>query len=66
MFYVKKEIGSDMVIKIELNEDTVFGICPLCGAEVQVDLQEILENGGDLYSTMVACEKCSKRKGGVK
>ena len=49
MFYVKKEIGNDIVVKIDLYDDEIYTHCPICGEEIQIDgefLAEIL-NGGD-------------------
>lgn len=64
MFYVKKEIGNDIVVKIDLYDDEIYTQCPICGEEIQIDgefLAQIL-NGGDLIGTSVYCEKCSKKR----
>ena len=43
--------------------DNVFTICPICGKEHVVDLQDILQDGdGDLYGTSVYCRKCSAER----
>lgn len=65
MFYVKKEFD-DLTITVEINDENVYGRCPFCGCEVQVDLQEVIQDDGDLFATAVACEKCSKKRGEVK
>lgn len=55
MFYVKN--GKE---KIEIHYDNVFTICPECGDEIQIDLQDLLGSGdADLYSTGVYCHACS-------
>ena len=65
MFYVKETIGETIDVTIEINDENVFCRCPLCGYEVQVDLQEILRDG-DLLGTAVFCERCSKKMRGGK
>ena len=58
MFYLKHK-GK----KIPVEADNVYTICPECGREHTVDLQEILEGGdADLYGTAVYCEECSARR----
>lgn len=55
MFYMKHK-GK----KLEICEDNVFTICPQCGKECSVDLQDILSlEHADLYNTDVYCERCS-------
>lgn len=57
MFYAK---SGD--IKIELNDENVFTICPNCGKEHMVDLIEVLQDeGASLYGTRVYCAECSAR-----
>ena len=53
--------------KLPIEGDNVFTICPECGREHAVDLQEILEGGSaDLYGTAVYCEECSARRESVR
>lgn len=60
MFYIKEKVNNNAEIKIEIQEDNVFTICPRCGAEHQVDLREVLScPQTDLYSTSVYCAKCA-------
>ena len=62
MFYLKHS-GE----KLPIEGDNVFTICPECGREHAVDLQEILEGGSaDLYGTTVYCEECSARREAVR
>lgn len=58
MFYLKHN-GE----KLEIRENNVFAVCPVCSKEHPVDLQEILHDGeGDLYGTAVYCPECSRLK----
>lgn len=62
MFYVKTNITDDVEIKVNLYDDEIFTQCTKCGKEIQVDtelLKSILEDG-DLASTSIYCEECSK------
>lgn len=62
MFYLKHN-GE----KLPIEGDNVYTICPECGREHAIDLQEILEGGSaDLYGTAVYCEECSARRGAVR
>ncbi|QGT99527.1 hypothetical protein SYNTR_0934 [Candidatus Syntrophocurvum alkaliphilum] len=68
MFYVKARFNDVVEITTEIHDDNVFGICPDCGCEVNVDLVEILNSKyGDLNGTAVYCLKCSKSgmEGGI-
>lgn len=58
MFYLKHE-GK----KLDIREDNVFTVCPICGKEHAVDLHDILEGGeADLYGTAVYCPDCAKQR----
>ena len=58
MFYLKHK-GKRLMIE----PDNVFTICPACGKEHGVDLQDILGDGeGDLCGTVVYCGKCSAKR----
>lgn len=62
MFYVKQDLGYT-VVKTEIHDDNVFCTCPDCGCGVGVDLSDVFRDGeGDLYSTTVLCDKCSKAR----
>jgi transcription elongation factor Elf1 len=61
MFYVKMEFN-DLSVKADITDENVYTICPVCGKEHQVDLQELLTTGeADLYSTSVFCKECSEK-----
>lgn len=67
MFYVKEQLSDAMEVTIEINDENVFCRCPRCGAEEQIDLAEIFVDGeGDLFSTAVLCDSCSRKQIGGK
>ena len=62
MFYVKERLNDAMEVSIEITDENVFCHCPMCGAEVSVDLAEILSDGeSDLFGTAVLCKECGKK-----
>jgi Glu-tRNA(Gln) amidotransferase subunit E-like FAD-binding protein len=61
MFYVKEPLTDTLEVHVEINDKNVFCHCPVCGKEVQVDLEMVLREGeGDLCGTAVLCEACSQ------
>ena len=63
MFFVKTRIDDNTVLTTEITDENVFTHCPDCGAEVQIDLSELAEDGElDLFGTSVCCPECSKRR----
>lgn len=59
MYYVKAEIAEGVTIRAEITDENVFNPCPRCGAEVAVDLAEIVTDSGlDLFGTAMYCDKC--------
>lgn len=70
MFYVKEQLSDTAEIRIDITDENVYGSCPVCGREVEVNLHELfVSEDVDLYSTQVLCESCSKlivRKGDKK
>ena len=63
MFYVKEKINEAMEVRIEVGSDHVYGICPGCGDEVQVNLEDLsaADDGLDLYGMAVYCDDCTKK-----
>ncbi len=62
MFYVKDKLGNASEIKVAISDENVFTICPLCGAEVDVDLLEITKDEPfDVEGSSVLCSECSKK-----
>lgn len=62
MLYIKTNISDNIEIKVDIYDDEIFTQCPKCGKEIQVEtevLKKILEDG-DLASSSLYCEKCSK------
>ena len=63
MLFVKTRIDDSTVRTTEITDENVFTHCPDCGAEVQIDLAELAEDGElDLFGTSVCCPECSKRR----
>ena len=64
MIYLKKNIGNEAEIKVNICGDEFYCTCPDCGREVQLDsetLKEIIcDDKYDFASTSVYCEDCSK------
>ncbi len=61
MFYVKEKISDSAELKVEVTDENVFGRCPLCGKEIEIDLVDLFKDrDADLYSTQVLCPACSK------
>ena len=62
MFYVKGKINDSVEVSVEIHDDNVFCSCPGCGNEVRVDLSDVfVDQEGDLFSTAVYCDECSRK-----
>lgn len=62
MFYVKEKLGDTSEIRVPICENNVFTICPICGAEVDIDLLDITKDEAfDVEGTSVLCSECSKK-----
>ena len=62
MIYLKTQIADNIEIKVDIYEDELFTLCPMCVKEMQVEFDELLDSlnrGGDLSSTVWYCEDCS-------
>ena len=60
MFYVKKKLADGAEINVDIEYDNVYTRCPKCGVEHMIDLTEYgKDEGFDLESSCVYCEKCS-------
>lgn len=56
MYYIKHNNE-----KINLYGDEIYGTCPICGREIQVDFNDIvIDNEIDLYSDTF-CDSCTAR-----
>ena len=67
MFYVKEPLTDTLEVHVEINDENVFCHCPVCGKEVQVNLEKILGSvEGDLCGTSVLCDACSRELLGVR
>lgn len=66
MFYVK-ETNGQCAITVQITDENVFTLCPKCGREIPIDLQELFEGGDvDLCGTTILCEECWKEESGRK
>ena len=48
----------------EITDENVFTRCPDCGQEVSVDLNDVIDDEGqlDLFGTGVCCAECSRNR----
>lgn len=60
MFYVKESVGNHMKVLVDITKMNVFCRCPICGTEIPVDLEEILNDGNALEDTLIVCDECAK------
>ena len=61
MFYVKETAGL-MEVTIPITSENVYTKCPLCGKEVQVDLEAFFaDDNVDLFGSHVVCDDCYKK-----
>lgn len=62
MFYVKTQIGANTAIVTEITDDNVFTRCPDCGDEIRIDLNDVIDEDGqlDLIGLGVCCPECSR------
>ena len=59
MFYVKVYLGTSSELRTEITTENVYTLCPICGAEHDVNLERIsLNNPIDLSHTAVLCPRC--------
>lgn len=56
MVYVKTQLSEDAVIKTEISDYNVFTRCPVCGKELQIDINDLIRDGHiDLDNSAVYC-----------
>ncbi len=61
MFYVKTQLNPDAVMEIDITHENVYCRCPHCGAEVKVNLNELVhEKDFDLCGCSVLCQECTE------
>ncbi|WP_206460394.1 hypothetical protein [Anaerovorax sp. IOR16] len=56
-FFVRRKLNNGSEIVISITDENVFTKCPVCGKEIQADLQELFENEGELFGTTFYCEE---------
>ncbi|WP_245157183.1 hypothetical protein [Anaerovorax sp. IOR16] len=58
-FFVRRKLNNGSEIITSITHENVFTQCPVCGKEIQVDLQEILKDKeGELFGTSIYCKEC--------
>lgn len=64
MFYVKTLLGANTAIVTEITDENVFTRCPDCGAEICIDLNDVIDEDGqlNLYGLGVCCPECSRAR----
>lgn len=64
MFYVKTPLSASTAIVTEITDENVFTRCPDCGAELCIDLNDVIDGNGqlDLYGMGVCCPECSRAR----
>lgn len=64
MFYIKHNLPDGSAHCVDIESDNVFSRCIDCGAELQVDLMEMVDASGDLdlYGTHVRCAECTAKQ----
>lgn len=60
MYYVKSKLADGCEINVEITDENVFTRCPNCGAEIPIDIVEVIRNEDfDLFGTAIYCnDKC--------
>ena len=61
MFYIKEKLSDGVTINANITTDNVYCHCPLCGKELQVNLDNVFAEGEvDLCGTNVVCDECTE------
>lgn len=59
--YVKAELADGVETKIEITGENVFDICPKCGKEHSIFLDDLRGLEIPIVDSRYCCEECSKR-----
>lgn len=64
MFYLKKTIGNDIEMNIDIFEDEIFTRCGGCGKEMPVEVDVLIHvlEEGDLAGCSVFCKECAEKR----
>lgn len=64
MFYVKSQIDANSAIVTKITDENVFTRCPDCGCEISVELNDVIDDDGqlDLYGLGICCPECSRAR----
>lgn len=63
--YVKANLADGVEIKVEITSENVFDVCPQCGKEHSIFLDEWTNLDNDDFSLVEArffCEECSQKR----
>lgn len=61
MFYVKEHINSNVEVKIDIDSTNVYCICPRCGQEQQVDLNDFFGDEDFNLDVHLFCDECQSK-----
>lgn len=64
MFYCKTQLNESTTLLTEISDENVFTRCSDCGQEVAIDLNDIVDDEGqlDLFGVGVCCAECSRKR----
>ncbi len=62
MFYAKAKIGDNAEVRIQLDYQNVFTVCPSCNKEHAVDITEIFMEEEADFDCVVYCADCSRER----
>lgn len=62
MFFVKSKINENAELRITLDYNNVFTICPMCNKEHAVDITEIFMEEEADFDCVVYCADCSRER----
>lgn len=60
MFYAHVKISEDVIIKADLTNLEITGVCPICGAEYQTELEDIMDLPEGMFNDAPFCDTCSE------
>lgn len=57
--YLKLPAGEGKFTVIPLTDENIYSICPICGEEHQVDIDDLITAPGFSFSRRVCCLPCT-------
>ena len=62
MFYVKTKLNDDSILEVDIMRKNVFCQCPICGAEIRINLDDYTGDADfSIQTSEVVCEQCSRK-----